>query len=189
MSKQCELSTATKNYLAEFHCILNRMVSGMTSAELNNSISHNFIVQMIPHHQAAIEMSENILKYTNNPELKNIASGIITEQKKSIENMCSIECICEKPENSEKALNSYEHNMRNIMYKMFCRMENANENNRVNCNFMYEMIPHHIGAVEMSELTLKYDICKQLKPILYAIIRSQKEGIEEMRNLLKCIDC
>ena len=182
-------NASTKEYLKKYDEILNNMEKQMLSQNITNSITLDFIKCMVPHHQAAIEMSENILKYTNNPELKNIASGIITEQKKSIENMCSIECICEKPENSEKALNSYEHNMRNIMYKMFCRMENANENNRVNCNFMYEMIPHHIGAVEMSELTLKYDICKQLKPILYAIIRSQKEGIEEMRNLLKCIDC
>ncbi len=49
----------------------------MSNAKLTNSISHNFIVQMIPHHEAAIEMSENILKYTSNDSLQNIASNKI----------------------------------------------------------------------------------------------------------------
>lgn len=41
------------------------MIQGMTDDELDESISHNFIVQMIPHHKAAIEMSQNLLQYTN----------------------------------------------------------------------------------------------------------------------------
>lgn len=41
----------------------------MTGVCLTDSISGNFIMQMIPHHTAAIEMSANILKYTTDPQL------------------------------------------------------------------------------------------------------------------------
>ena len=59
-----QFSTVTKNYLARFYDILCQMIQGMTNAKLTDSISYNFIVQMIPHHRAAIEMSRNILQYT-----------------------------------------------------------------------------------------------------------------------------
>ena len=62
----------------------------MDGAQLTDSISYNFIVQMIPHHRAAIEMSYNILQYTTCIPLQEIALGIIEEQTMSIQNMLSI---------------------------------------------------------------------------------------------------
>ncbi len=57
MYREKRLSNVTENYLSEFYCILDRMIESITEAELTDSISHNFIVQMIPHHRAAIGMS------------------------------------------------------------------------------------------------------------------------------------
>ena len=82
-----QFSDVTKNYLCRFYKILDEMIEGMTNAELTSSLSHNFIVQMIPHHRAAIEMSENLLQFTTFVPLQHIAQNIINEQTKSIENM------------------------------------------------------------------------------------------------------
>ena len=65
MANSERFSFDTKEYLNTFYCILDQMVREMTTANLTESISNNFIVQMIPHHQAAIRMSENLLKYTD----------------------------------------------------------------------------------------------------------------------------
>lgn len=92
MSGQCNISCVAKNYLSEYYCILEKMVEGMTEAELSDSISGNFIAQMIPHHKAAIEMSNNILRYTTLIPLERIAKNIIAEQTRSIEKMCNIQC-------------------------------------------------------------------------------------------------
>lgn len=189
MDRQCKLSDVTKDYLSMFYCILEKMIRGMTEAELTESISHNFIVQMIPHHEAAIEMSKNILKYTTNIPLQDIASRIITEQTESIEKMQNIKCFCGKVTNSSRDLCLYNRRMDQIMQNMFSRMKSAPFTNHVNCNFMWEMIPHHEGAVEMSENILQYDICPELKPILQAIIVSQRRGIRQMNQLLRCIGC
>ena len=94
MNCECTLSNNTKKYLDKFYCILDELIEGMTSAELTDSISDNFIVQMVPHHKAAIEMSENLLQYTTFVPLQNIAEGIISEQTKSIENMLAIQNRC-----------------------------------------------------------------------------------------------
>ena len=45
-----QFSDVTKQYLCCFYEILDNMIEEMTNAKLTNSISHNFIVQMIPHH-------------------------------------------------------------------------------------------------------------------------------------------
>ena len=183
------LSNVTKEYLNTFYCILDNMIQGMTEAELSDSISYNFMVQMIPHHMAAIKMSENILCYTTNISLQNIASQIITEQTKSIADMEQILCRCEAYTSSGENLCLYQRKMNQIMQTMFHNMEHAKFGNEVNCNFMWEMIPHHMGAVEMSKLTLQFAICPSLIPILDAIISSQERGIRNMRQLLCCIGC
>jgi len=179
------LNNDTKEYLKRFNCILDEMIYGMTNAELSNSISHNFIVQMIPHHMAAIEMSENILKYTTDRPLQDIAYSIISEQTRSIENMCKIEGECSKCINSERDVRLYQRRVNQIMRIMFHRMGNAAVTNNVNNDFMREMIPHHRGAIEMSNNALQYSICGGLHPILNAIIVSQRKGIMQMQQLLR----
>lgn len=185
-NEQC-LSLVTQEYLSAFDCILKQMICGMTEAELSNSISYNFIIQMIPHHRAAIEMSENILRFTTNLQIQNIALNIIEEQTKSIDNMLKVECPCGNMSNCEADLCQHQKQMDNIMQIMFSEMKHARYNNDVNLNFMWEMIPHHMGAVRMSETTLGYPICPQLVPILKAIISSQKRGIAQMQQLLRCM--
>ena len=80
MKNTCLLSEDSKTYLCCFYQILDEMIQGMTTAGLNQSISHNFVVQMIPHHKAAIQMSNNILRFTENSFVRRIAQRIIEEQ-------------------------------------------------------------------------------------------------------------
>ena len=173
MQTSCKLSNVAKNYLNTFHCTLDGMIQDMTEAELNNSISYNFIAQMVPHHQAAIEMSQNLLQYTTFIPLQDIACGIIAEQTKSIETMQEIQCACGMRKNCSQDLCLYQRRVDQIMQHMFIR----------------EMVPHHMGAIEMSKTTLQYDICPQLKPVLDTIISSQQKGICQMRRLLHQPGC
>ena len=57
---------------------------------------------------------------------------------------------------------------------------------QIDVNFMREMIPHHEGAVRMSENALRYPICPELIPILQAIVTSQRRGVRQMEQLLRC---
>lgn len=189
MNCKCQLSNVAKDYLNRFYCILNEMIDGMTTAQLGDSISHNFIVQMIPHHRAAIEMSENLLQYTTCIPLQNIALGIIDEQTKSIENMQEILCECSGLKNDNDAILAYQHDVNVIIDKMVCGMNSAPNTNRLNANFMWEMIPHHKGAIAMSYTALQYDICPELVPILDAIITSQERGVGQMEQILRSIGC
>lgn len=184
MSTQKRMSNVTKSYLCKFHEILEEMIQGMTNAELDQSISHNFIVQMIPHHKAAIEMSQNLLQYTTFIPLQDIALNIIEEQTQSIQDMLNILECCTELQNSQRALQHYQKNIDRITRTMFFKMENACSNNNINQNFMREMIPHHKGAIQMSQNALRFPICSELRPILKAIIQSQRKGVCKMERLL-----
>ena len=185
---QC-LSNNTKDYLREFRFILDDMIEEMTDAKLMGSISQNFMVQMIPHHDAAIRMSENLLRYTTNIELQNIALNIVREQTESIENMERILRRCSKESDSRQCSYRYNRKTDEIMRTMFARMGDAQSTNSIDCNFIREMIPHHMGAVCMCENALKYDVCDGLRPVLRGIISSQKRGIMQMRRLERQLGC
>lgn len=188
MSNDC-LSNVAKDYLDTFQQILDKMICGMTGAELGNSISYNFIVQMIPHHRAAIEMSENILRFTTNIELQEIAEQIVKEQTQSIADMEQIVNNCRRFQNPGGALNNYQSRINKIMQKMFRGMQQSDATNEINCDFISQMVPHHMGAVEMCQTTLAFPICQELRPILQSIITSQKRGIVQMQELWNCLKC
>lgn len=185
--QQCKFREDTKNYFSCFYTILNDMIEGMNNAELTNSISHNFIVQMIPHHRAAIQMSKNVLQYPICRPLQKIAENIIVMQTESIDNMCKVLETCSFCTNTERDIRLYQHQFGIITRNMFEKMNIACSDNNISANFMREMIPHHMGAVEMSKNALRYEICPQLDSILQAIITSQEKGIREMTCLLQNI--
>lgn len=189
MNCRQQLSDVTQNYLCCFYKILDEMVEGMTNAKLSDSLSHNFIVQMIPHHRAAIEMSENLLRVTTFIPLQRIAQNIVSEQTKSIEDMQNVLAQCSKFSNLEQVRCLYDRRYHQITQTMFLRMHNACFDNNINANFMREMIPHHQGAIQMSKNMLQYPICPELETILQAIITLQEKGVQEMHRLLRCISC
>lgn len=189
METNCNASTDTGVYLAKFYSILSDMVTAMTAVQSGNSISQDFIERMIPHHEAAIAMSKNILDYTKNDRLRAIAENIISEQIKSIENMKMISEAAAKIINCSCDIKNYGCRVENIMRTMFSRMRNACATDCIDADFIREMIPHHMGAVCMSELALKYCIYTELRPILQNIISSQKKGIAQMQCLLDLLKC
>ncbi len=175
----------TKEYLNTFYCILDQMIREMTTANLTESISNNFIVQMIPHHQAAIQMSENLLKYSEFCPLKTIASQIIEEQTKGIAEMEALLKSCSCLINCDKDLCLYDRRVCQVMEVMFTDMEYAQATNSIDANFIMEMIPHHLGAVSMAENALHYEVCDGLVPILESIVSSQRQEVRQMQCLLR----
>jgi uncharacterized protein (DUF305 family) len=49
-----------------------------------------FIDHMVPHHEGAIRMARVVLPKTNDPELRELAEGIVTAQKREIEAMRAV---------------------------------------------------------------------------------------------------
>src|SRR3989344_7448411 len=56
---------------------------------MSQNIDQHFIVQMIPHHEGAIEMARVALERSKRPEIISLAQGIIESQQKEINDMTS----------------------------------------------------------------------------------------------------
>ena len=102
----------SKKYLFRYDEILCEMENKMLSPNIINNITKNFIGCMIPHHQAAICMCENLLQYTHYQPLQEIAKNIIKMQTTGIEQMKEI------TKTSSKFLN-YQRNVDSCMSKYF----------------------------------------------------------------------
>ena len=184
MIKVIKLSDVAKDYIQRFFEILEEMKTAMESVVPPNSISQNFINRMIPHHRGAIEMSENILKYTTNPEIEDLAKAIITDQTRHIEEFEQLKPLCEQ-ENSERDLNLYERGYKLAFDKMINGMYNSQTGNNLNVDFLTEMIPHHEGAIEMAQNLLKFEVCEPLRSKCEELIMTQKTQLDEMQSLLR----
>lgn len=57
---------------------------GMAHAPMDGKPEHDFVTMMMPHHQGAVDMAKAMLLYTDDPEIRNLALGIITEQQNEI---------------------------------------------------------------------------------------------------------
>ena len=69
-----------------FQKAMDRMHKDMMVKSSGN-IDIDFIKGMIPHHQGAIDMSEELINKTKDPELKAFAQKIIKDQKAEIKQM------------------------------------------------------------------------------------------------------
>ena len=100
-----------------------------------------------------------------------------------------IESFCSELVDSRSDLIRYQRAVNQILRVMFYNMRHAYTTDRIECDFMREMIPHHMGAVEMGTNALRFPICTELQPVIESIIVSQKRGIAQMEALLKQLRC
>nr|WP_237772553.1 DUF305 domain-containing protein [Herbaspirillum robiniae] len=66
---------------------MNVMDYGMQQAPMNGNAEHDFVTMMLPHHQGAVDMARAVLLYSQDPEIRNLALGIIAEQQNEIQVM------------------------------------------------------------------------------------------------------
>ncbi len=170
-------------YLLRFDEILCEMANKMLSQNTTNSITVNFIKCMIPHHQAAIYMCENLLQYTSDSTLIQIANNIIKTQTKGIEQMKQILETTKGYINSNQDVCCYMNEYFRITKNMIKKMENSSRCQNINLDFTNEMIPHHEGAILMCNNLLNYCIDPRLKTVAEDIIIEQCQGVKELKEV------
>ncbi len=72
--------------LQAFKAANEQMMHGM-NVPLSGDADRDFVAEMIPHHQGAIDMARVELKYGKDPKLKKLAQDIIAAQQKEIKFM------------------------------------------------------------------------------------------------------
>lgn len=183
-----QIGQEEKAYYDNYKSILQIMKRGMEAAPKTGDPSLDFLYEMIPHHEAAVSMSENILKYGHNEEVKQLAANIIRDQLAGIGKLEALkEKLIKNPQINKQAEEAYLKTYTNIYQTMITAMQDAKLTGNIDKDFLEEMIPHHVGAIKMSQNIMKYTQNTELKTILQNIITTQQKQLAEMKNLLKTI--
>lgn len=177
-----------KKYLNEQKSEMSTMMEDMKNIKHTGDPAIDFLYGMIPHHKAAIEMSESLLKYGGeNAEIKKIAENIIANQSKEIEQMEDMIKRMElNPKVDEKKEQDYFKKYNNMLNKH--KNNDMSNVNSVDKAFAMEMIKHHEMAVSMSEIVLKYTDNKDVVDLAQNIIESQKAEIKQMREIINTME-
>ena len=183
------LSDPSKRYLCCYYQILDEMIQGITTAKLTRSLSHNFIVQMIPHHQAAVRTCRNLLQYSDDGAVRRLAQRITDQQTQGLQAMEGLLADCGQPANPQMDLRLCHRRTELILRELFSQMGSAPEGNRLDLVFLRQMIPHHLGAARMAQNTLRYQVATGLAPVLRSTIDTHCKEVRQMRALLRRMGC
>ena len=181
-------SNPLTEYLEEQDEIMKDMMEDMkeeTEEDHSENASVAFLEGMVPHHEAAIEMSESYLKYGGtNSKLKQLATDIINTQTEEIKEMERLEDEIElsgakDPEQLKAYLDDYTKMMKNH--------ESMNHGNStatdVEQAFAEGMIMHHKMAVDMAKAIVDRTDHAEVKKLAQTIIDTQEKEIKVMEKL------
>ncbi len=80
-------------YFNNYFEIVNTMLNEMQSSARTNNINLDFTTEMIPHHEGAIKMCQNVLSFSIDPRLRALAQKIIQQQSEGVEQLKQIRSL------------------------------------------------------------------------------------------------
>ena len=169
--------------------MLNAMHAPMMKQKPSRSKSAeiDFITDMIPHHQGAIDSAKLTQPHAKgNAELETLLQNIISSQEKEIADFNALLAgnKLTKTELSDEAYKEFFKKNRRAMRAMMKDM-GAQESGNVQKDFLVGMIVHHQGAVDVSKIVLEYSKDETVRKIAQDIISAQEAEIKQMNEMIK----
>lgn len=163
---------------------------------------NEYLIHMIPHHQVAIDMSNMLIKKTNNPIMLELCRKIIQIQGYEIwememsKNKLNNNFFDDIDSNNENVINTLDVYYPKLSSdkdgkcdpKFFNPDDHMKHMSNMEINdtmYLRHMIPHHQVAINMSYRLLKYTNNSYLLEFAKNLIIEQKGEIYYMNNLLK----
>ena len=147
---------------------------------MGQNIDQHFIVQMIPHHEGAIEMAKIALTKSKRPEILSLANGIIEAQEAEIDDMRSwYESWFGSAPPAGSTGMMHMGGMEGDVEAL--EAVAATEFDR---EFMLQMIPHHEMAIMMAQMLQSATERDEMKQLADNIITSQAREIQMMKSWL-----
>ncbi len=158
------------------------MQSGMMHGAMSKNMSQDeeyndkaFLSAMIPHHEAAVVMANDVLEKGEDAQVKKWAQEVISAQQAEIAQMSEwLKSLGGADKNAAKAMDDSMHAM------MASPMDKDADR-----NFVAMMIDHHYGALEMATKALIKSQNDKIISLANQIIAAQSKEIMEYKMWLK----
>ena len=139
-----------------------------------------FVAAMIPHHESAIEMAKMAREQAQHPQVRQLASDIISGQGNEIDILEQIhQRLVGEPagEMNHGSMGLSEDEM-----GMSMDMDALEQADPFDREFIDQMIAHHQGAIRMARIQLAEGSDDEAKSLADAIITAQSLEIEQMND-------
>jgi uncharacterized protein (DUF305 family) len=146
-----------------------------------------FVDAMIPHHQGAVEMAQEVLAKSQRPEMKKLAQDIIAAQKREINQMKQWrKSWYPKADSTPMAWHAPMNHMMAMspeqIQAMMMKGDLGAADAEFDLRFLNAMIPHHEGALVMAQDVLSKSKRPELKKLAQEILTSQEKEIDQMKQ-------
>lgn len=165
------------------------MMGNLMSGELLGDSSQPFDLRwldtMILHHQGGVQMTEHMVTQSARPELRDLATRIITAQQHEIDQM-QVWRAAWYPD--APALSTTTPMMGGAMMGAGMptdQMRQMMGGVDLDAMFLQMMIPHHEGAITIAEQALTEAEHPEIKTLALVIITAQRAEITEMQSALR----
>jgi uncharacterized protein (DUF305 family) len=166
-----ENSISTNNSVKQIPIDGNSMMMGMVNMSDMVKDDQAFLENMIPHHQEAVDSSNQILKSITDPELKSFVQNVISAQVREIDEM---KIWYKTWFNKEYVFNSnYQAMMGGMKGKTGIELDKE---------YVRGMIMHHQGAIQMATKIQTMTKRPELLKLAYDIITSQTRERDVLMN-------
>jgi uncharacterized protein (DUF305 family) len=136
-----------------------------------------FITEMIPHHQEAVDTAKEVLsRGATTPELKTLLENVILAQEAEIASMKEWHQAWYGTPYTPSG--KYQNMMRDLSILNGSNLDKA---------WLEDMINHHMGAIMMAKSVQPHIEHHEITDLTNDIIRTQSEEINLMQKLLKNI--
>lgn len=183
------LSDEAKRYLCCYYQILDGMIQGVSAARLTQSISHNYIVQLLPQHRAAVRLSRNLLEVSNDGVVRRLAQRISAQATEAAEALEAELAGADELTSPQMDLRLFQRRSELIFREMYAQMGSVPEGNQVDVLFLRQMIPLRQGGVRAARTALRYEVSAGLAPLLRSAIDAESREVGQMRALLSRRGC
>ena len=141
-----------------------------------------FAQGMLGHHIGAVDMAEIELKYGTDKEMRKLAQEIIDAQQSEIKQMKA--WLDKHPDAAEPTADTkaMQQAYADGMGAMHDDMMAGIADPFPDMAFARGMLPHHVGAVDMAKVQLKYGKNDEMRKLAQEIIDAQQPEIEQMQK-------
>lgn len=173
-----QMSDMLEDYTKSMTRMHDEMMVGMKYHDSDTA----FAKGMLGHHRGAVEMAEIELKYGTDQAMRKLAQEVIDSQQIEIDIMnkwLASHPDAAKPKPDTQAMQqAYAKGMDTMHGEMTLGIADSIPD----MAFARGMLPHHIGAVEMAMVQLKYGEDAEMRKLAQQIVDAQQPEIELIQD-------
>lgn len=180
-TNESQMTDVLKDYTKAMTRMHDEMMIGMGYNDPDTA----FAKSMLGHHRGALDLAKIQLKYGTDETMRELAQDIIAAQQ--VEMDILNKWLASHPDAPKPKPNT------EAMQQAFARSMDVLNGDMVlgiadpvpDMAFARGMLPHHISAVEMANIQLKYGTDKEMRQLAQSIIDTQQSEIERMEDWIE----